>query len=125
MYYEVYFRRRDGGKFDVAELERWISSLAGAFRRTDRPGDLFIVVDDAKARERWIPQYREDPHCYGDGTSIRIGENQVWLLLNGGEKVKSQVAQFVRSLLGKYDCVISDGSSDITGKIMANIDTLF
>jgi hypothetical protein len=125
MYYDVYFNRRDAGKFDVPELERWMSSLPGAFRRTNKPGDMFIVVDDEEARRRWIPQYGKDPHCYGDGTSVRIGDNQIWLLLNGGEKSNAQIKGFVRRLLDKYDCVISDGSADITAKVTSNIDVLF
>jgi hypothetical protein len=125
MYYDVYFNRRDAGKFDVSELEQWVSSLPGAFRRTNNAGDMFIVVDDEKARQRWIPQYEEDPHCYGDGTSVQIGENRIWLLLNGGEKINAQIRRFVLRLLNKYDCVISDGTSDITAKVAANIDVLF
>jgi hypothetical protein len=125
MYYEIYFSRRDGGKFGVSELEQAVSELPGAFRRTDSPGDMFIVVDDENARLRWIPQYQKDPHCYGGGTSIQISENRIWLLLSGGEKINSQIRSFVRRLLDKYDCVISDGCSDITAKVMANIDVLF
>lgn len=125
MYDDIYFKRRDKGKFDVAEVEQMISGLPGAFRRTDRPGDMFIVVDDEKARQKWIPQYVENPHYYGDGTSVQIGENRIWLLLNGGKKSNTQIRSFVRGLLDKYDCVISDGCSDITDKVTADIDVLF
>jgi hypothetical protein len=125
MYYEVYFNRRDAGKLNVLELEQWVTSLPGAFRRTSKPGDMFIVVDDERARQRWIPQYAEDPHCYGDGTSIGIDEKQIWLLLSGGEKTKAQVRSFVLRLLERYDCVISDGTVDITEKVKANVDVLF
>jgi hypothetical protein len=125
MYHDIYIRRRDGGEFDVPELERWVSRLPGAFQRTNRPNDLFIIADDEKDREKWMPLYAADPYRYGTGTSIRIDKNQIWIQLGGGDKANDQVRRFVARLLEKYDCVISDATTDITAEIRSNLNALF
>jgi hypothetical protein len=122
---EVYFRRRDGGEFDVSEVEAWVSSLPGGFRRTNSPGeDVFIVVDDEESRQHLAPRYAIDPY-FGDGTLIQIGRNVISLWLDPSDRINAQVKSFVCRLLDTYDCVISDGTADVTAKVKANIDVIF
>jgi hypothetical protein len=125
MYYEIYINRRDNSHFDVPKVEQWVLSLPGAFRRTQEAGGLFIVANDEIDREEWIPLYAVNPYRFGPGTCIQVDTNQIRLKMGGGAKINTQVRRFVIRLLDEYDCIISDGTTDITEEVKANVDVLF
>lgn len=122
---EVYFTRRDGQDFDVMKVSAWVSCLPGGFHRTNSPLDeVSIIVDDAQAREKWIPLYAKNPYS-GHGARVQISKREVSLWLCPSESIDAQIKTFVLRLMSEYDCIVSDGCADITADVKANVNILF